>query len=121
MKSPEKFVSPLLNDQSLLLKDLMKKTQSERVRMRAHSILLSSKKFSIDDISSIYDVNRNTVSIWLDSWIKNKVEGLFDNPRSGAPLLFSDSQIKTIKEIIEETPQSPKTILSKIAKNLKKK
>jgi len=27
MKSSEKFVSPLLNDQSLLLKDLMKKTQ----------------------------------------------------------------------------------------------
>lgn len=121
MKLPEKYVSPLTEDQIKLLKKLMKKNLSERVRMRSHCILLSSKKLCIDEISTIYDVNRNTVSIWINNWETKGLQGLFDNPRSGAPPKFNDLEFKIIKEIIDETPQSPKTILAKIEERFKKK
>ena len=114
MKFPEKFVSPLTEDQIKLLKKLMKKNLSERVRMRSHCVLLSLKKLSIDEISAIYDVNRNTVSIWINNWETKGLQGLFDNPGSGAPPKFNDLEFKIIKEIIDETPQPPKTILAKI-------
>ena len=121
MKLPEKFVSPLTDDQIKLLKELMKKNLSERVRTRSHCILLSSKKLCIDEISTIYDVNRNTVSIWINNWETKGLQGLFDNPRSGAPPKFNDLEFKIIKAIIDETPQSPKTILAKIEERFKKK
>ena len=121
MKSPEKFVASLTDDQIKLLKELMKKNLSERVRMRSHCILLSSKKLCIDEISAIYDVNRNTVSTWINNWETEGVQGLFDNPRSGAPPKFNDLEFQVIKEIIDETPQSPKTILAKIEARFKKK
>ncbi len=51
--------------------------------MRAHAILLSSKGFSIDDITFISDAHRDSVSSWIDHWNKHEIKGLYDKPRSG--------------------------------------
>jgi len=119
MNKPHKFVSPLKDGQLTQLKDLMENV-SERVRMRAHSIILSSKGFGIDDISYIYDLYRDSVSSWIDAWEKNGIEGLYDLSRCGAPPKLTESETETVKKMIEETPNSPKTVLAKISEKFGK-
>ena len=68
MKVATKFVSALDSDQTNQLKDLMNTEPKRRVRMRAHSILLSSKGIGINEIAKIYQVHRNSVSSWIDKW-----------------------------------------------------
>ena len=62
MKVATKFVSALSPGQIQHLEDLAQRDSVRRVRMRAHSILLSSRGSSIDEIARIYQVHRDTVS-----------------------------------------------------------
>lgn len=73
------------------LKKTYKKGKDFRQRQRAHSIILSMKGFSIDQISNIVDVDRDSVSNWFNRWEEGGVEALSDDPKSGRPpILFND-------------------------------
>ncbi len=120
MNKAYKFVSQLNESQVIELKKIMKNGQSQRVSIRAHSVLLSSKGLSIDEISYIYDIYRDSVSSWIDAWEERGIESLFDKPRSGKPSKLTVTEIETVKKIINEYPHSPKVILAKISEILKK-
>ena len=120
MKIATKFVTPLNNIQIQSLENLHKNHPSARVRMRAHSILLNSKSFNVNEIAAIYNVNRDSVSSWINSWEESGVEGLFEKPRSGAPSKLTESEIEIVKDIIINNSQSPKIILAKISKEIDK-
>jgi transposase len=73
------------------LKQMYKKGADSRQRQRAHSIILSMKGFSIDQISNIIDVDRDSVSKWFSSWEEGGIDALSDLPKSGRPpVLFND-------------------------------
>jgi len=36
--------------------------------MRAHATLLSDRGYAVDRIADIYEVDRESVSTWLDRW-----------------------------------------------------
>ena len=80
-----KFVRPLEPHTRDLLHELARQNPSPRVRQRAHAILLSAKGYYINTIADIFEVNRDTVSCWLDGWEQQRFEGLHDAPRSGRP------------------------------------
>jgi len=64
-----KYVTPLTRVDREALERLVKADASgARVRMRAHSILLSAAHFTIQEICDIYQVTRTTVSTCLDDW-----------------------------------------------------
>jgi len=88
--------------------------------MRAQSIILSSKGYSIDEIADIADVYRNAVSSWIENWEEHGFESLHDKPRSGAPSRLTESEIETVKKIISEHPHSPKMIIADISEQLNK-
>jgi hypothetical protein len=54
MKTPTKFVKPLTDEQREQLKEIMKSQALQRKRMRAHAILLSERRYLIDQIADIY-------------------------------------------------------------------
>ena len=120
MNTPYKFVSPLDTSQMAVLKELIKTDASARARMRAHSIVLSSKGYGLDDIAEILDLSRNTVSSWIDHWEESGVESLYDHARSGAPSKLTASDIEVVKNMISEHPHSPKIILATIVEQLHK-
>ena len=73
------------------LKLLMKESDISRVRIRAHAVILSSNGYSIEEISNIYEVDRDSVSSWLKRWENYSFNGLYDNDRPGRPPeVFSD-------------------------------
>ena len=120
MNRPYKFVSPLDKAQIGLLQQIIKKDPSARARMRSQSILLSSKGYGIDDLARIFEVSRNTVSIWIDQWEQQGVASVYDHARSGAPTTFTAAEIDVVKQIITEYPHAPKMILATITEQLKK-
>ena len=65
--------------------EVMKSQSPQRTRMRAHAILLSERRYSIDHIADISPVDRDRVSEWLDWGEEAQVEGLDDDPAAAAP------------------------------------
>jgi transposase len=114
MQAARKFVSPLKDKETSTLEVLLSQDPSRRVRIRAHSILLSARGSSIDEIASIYQVYRDTVSAWLDNWEASGVDGLRDRPRSGSPPKLNAQEQEVLKELIKMHPGSPRTVLAKL-------
>ncbi|ETR65372.1 MAG: transposase, partial [Candidatus Magnetoglobus multicellularis str. Araruama] len=115
-----KFVSDLSNSEINELFELKENGNSDRVRTRAHAIILSARGYSITEIAEIFQLKRDTVSAWIDRWNSNGIKGLFDKPGKGSKPKINEKELEIIKVIIEENSNSPKTILAKIKEKLKK-
>lgn len=90
-----KTISRLTREEKKELKLLMRESDIARIRTRAHAIILSSNGYSIEEISKIYEVDRDTVSSWLNRWEKQSFNGLYDAEKSGRPPeVFSDIKKK---------------------------
>ena len=120
MKVATKFVSPLNDEAKAYLEDVMHQGPSRRVRMRAHSILLSASGSSMDEIARIYQVHRDTVSAWIDNWAACGMNGLGDKPRSGRPTHLTLAEQAQLKALIKAHPSSPRTVLAKLAETTEK-
>lgn len=90
-----RFINGLSKSDKIELRNNYKKSNDPKVRNRCHCILLSNKKFTINQLCLIFDKDRDTISSWLNRWEEYGLEGLFDGPRSGRPpLLFDDIKKK---------------------------
>jgi len=95
MRTATKFVAPLTDEERLRLKEIHKTDSDWRTRMRAQAILLSEKGFALNQLVTIFEIDRDSVSQWLDWWADNKFDGLADAPRSGRPPILADEPKKT--------------------------
>ena len=68
MNTPTTFVQPLTAAQREQLKEGMKSQAPQRTRMRAHAVLLSERRYAIDQIADISQVDRERLSEWWDWW-----------------------------------------------------
>ena len=73
MKTPTKFVKPLTTAQREQLQAILKSSAPQRTRMRAHAVLLSARRYSLDQIADIYQVDRDRVSQWLESLVSTQM------------------------------------------------
>ena len=80
-----RFVKKLNFHDKVNLSELMRTGENHNVRKRAHAILLSDKKYKIEEISNIFEVDRDTVCNWFNRWESEGMSGLEDKPRSGRP------------------------------------
>ena len=115
-----RFASCLSNESIITLKEAMRNHPNFIVRVRAHAILLSNHRIRIQNIAKIYEVTRQTVSNWIEHWEDFDIVGLYDHPRSGCPPKLNFFEKKTVKALIEKTPNSPKVLLSKLFKTIGK-
>lgn len=120
MKTPTKFVKKLTSEQRQQLTEIMKSSAPQRKRMRAHAILLSERRYSINQIADIYQTDRDRVSQWLDWWEQYQFEGLDDDPRSGRPPTLNAEEKKEAIEIVRQEPRSIKQGLKSISDEIGK-
>ena len=99
----------------------MRSHPSHRTRTRAHAILLSARRYSINQIADIFMVDRETVTSWLARWEEGETDGLDDDPRSGRPSTLSDEEEKQAVEIVKEEPRSLKQQLLSVIEKFGKK
>jgi transposase len=120
MKTPTKFVQPLTEAQREQLQEVMRSQSPQRTRMRAHAILLSERRYSVDQIADIYQVDRDRVSEWLDWWEEAQFAGLDDDPRSGRPPKLTEKEQKRAVKLTLKEPRSLRQGLTAIASTVGK-
>jgi transposase len=113
-------VKPLTTEQREQLSALMKSTAPQRTRMRAHAVLLSARRYSLEQIADIYQVDRDRVSQWLEWWEAEQVAGLDDDPRSGRPPKLTESERQEALKIALQEPRTIKAGLKRIADEIGK-
>ncbi len=88
-----RYITNLTGKNKMLLYDLIRTSSSFKVRQRAHALILSSKRRTIEEIADIFDIDRDTVSEWFKRWEAGGIDSLKDAPRSGRPSL-KDKKMK---------------------------
>lgn len=78
--------------QSLI--DLKRSSGSNRISERCHALLLSSRQYSISQLSDIFEVKRDTIRMWFDRWESDGMAGLADLPKSGRPRVLDAQEEK---------------------------
>ena len=86
MNRPTKFVRTLSDKEHNQLLENHQTSEKYRIRNRSQAILLSSERFSIDQIAEICRADRDTVSRWMAHWNKFGCNGLVDDEKPGRPL-----------------------------------
>ncbi len=75
----------------------------------------SFRKYSINHIADIYQVDRDRVSEWLNWWQEYEFEGLDDDPRGGRPTLLTKAERAPAVEFVTAEPRNIKCALQQIA------
>jgi transposase len=114
MNMPNKFVENLADTDYQKLLENYQTSDNFRLRKRSHTILLSFQRYSIDEIASICQVHRNTVSRWINWWNEDGTVALKDAPKVGrTPILTLEEQVKTV-ELGLQNPKFPHRELAEI-------
>lgn len=121
MKIPTRFIDSLTETQRKELKEVCRTHSNVRARTRAHALLLSERKYSIDQIADIFEVDRDTVAAWLDRWEAAQFDSLDDGDRSGRPPLLNEKEQEKAVKIVEQDPRSTQRALAVIAEKIGKK
>lgn len=111
-----KFISPLSPAEVVTLQCMAKNHPLAWARTRATAVLLSENKLSMQRISSVFGVCRQTVSIWLENWETKGICGLFDKAGRGRSPTFSADEEFEIIEHVKASPRSLNQVLAEIEK-----
>ena len=80
-------------------------TTAQALALRCRIVLACADGGSNTEIASRLGLNRNTVAKWRTRFIDQRLDGLHDEPRPGAPRTVSDDDVeRVIVKTLEETP-----------------
>ena len=109
---PKKFANSLSEAEAQTLREAFKHAPWTKMRIRAQTILLSARGYDREAIADIQEINRDTVTRWINDWERDGIIGLRDDPRSGRPRSLTDKESSQIEKLIEADPRSLKRVLS---------
>jgi len=88
-----------------VLRQSHKSALTHRERQRAQAVLLCAKGYRLDQLSDIFEADRDTISRWLDDWQEHGIVGLSDAPKPGRPgKLTSNAQSLIVQALQTPTP-----------------
>jgi|SRR5215510_5526462 len=116
-----KYVAPLRDDEIQTLHDMHRYHPSRRARMRAHSLLLSHQGYSIPRIAHVYQVDRRSVSTWIDRWQTMGLGGLADKPGSGRRPLLNDEEQHKVHAYLQQYPKDLKKVVQALEQETAKR
>ena len=91
-----RFIKGLQESDKQELERIIKESSFYRERHRAQAILLSAQGHTINQLSSIFDVDRDTVGKWFDRFEAQTTTGLKDAPGRGRPSKLSIEEKKSL-------------------------
>jgi len=111
-----RFIRDLNPETQSLLTRISCQSKSLQVRNRAKCILLSSQKFTIDQLKVIFNVDRKTIYNWLTRWEDQNLKGLYNQKGVGRKPKLSQEQKEQVKTWVKENPKSLNQVQNKIQK-----
>ena len=103
-----KAVNPLTDHEKITLKEVIANHPKNRVRIRAHAIILSDKGYSILALTDILDAKFETISSWIDHWEACGMLGLYDAVRIGRKPIYTEAEVYRLKSLVDEEPHQLK-------------
>ena len=70
--------------------------------------MLSHQGYTINQLQAIFQINRDYISLWIDRFNAQGIDGLEDLPRSGRPPIYTADEIDIFKAKIEQEPRQIK-------------
>ena len=119
-RTESRFITKLTAKQVEKLEQTRDYDESKRARHRAHAILLSYQRTSVNELVKTFSTSRNTICNWLDRWDTNTINGLHDLQRPGAPPKLDEQEQARALELLELTPQNSNQVLHELEKELGK-
>ena len=116
-----RYVHPLRDPQRDLLENPMTHDTSPRARARAHSLIRSAQGMTINAITKISQVDRDTVATWIRTWEHDGPASLHDQPRSGRPPKLTPAEQTLAIAYIKEEPRSLKQVVERFANTTEKR
>ena len=116
-----RYVHPLIDTQRDLLENTMTHDASPRARARAHSLLLSAQGMTINAITKVYQVDRDTISTWIRTWDHDGPDRLHDTPRSGRPPKLTPEEQQLAIEYMKEEPRSLTQVVERFTNKTEKR
>ncbi len=104
---PRKFEVVLQGDDRAELQRLVRRARTNRhLALRAKLVLASAEGVSDTAIAATHHVNPKTVAAWRKRFAQRGLEGLYDEPRPGAPRTIDDEMVEQI--VVETLETKPK-------------
>ena len=80
---------------------------SQQLALRARIVLLCASGMDNQDVAARLQIRAVTVGKWRTKLVQRRLDGLFDEPRSGAPRTVSDATVeRVITTTLEATPRN---------------
>jgi len=114
----------LTESEVIELEQCRKTGKQNTFRQRCHYILLSNQGKSVDEISEIYQVGRNSVTNWYNRYESSGITGLHTTKGQGRPAIIcieNQSEVAQIEKWVEQHAQNLKPVLAEIDQKLGKK
>ncbi len=100
-----RFVRTLTEAEQRQLEDAYRSHPDFAVRRRAHAVLLSGKGHTVGQLQALFEVDRDTVSLWIKHYEQSGFAGLLSRPKSGRNPIYTDSEIQQLKALIDPDPR----------------
>src|SRR5436305_9140884 len=82
-----------------------RRTTAQALALRSRIVLECAKGRSNSEVAASLAVSRETVRKWRSRFVRDRVEGLTDEPRPGAPRTITDEQVeRVITATLEQKP-----------------
>lgn len=97
----------LCEEERLTLERLVKRRKSaQALALRARIVLACAKPgITNQAVAAKLDVNPATVGKWRSRFVAKRLDGLFDEPRPGAPRTITDDKVEAVVvKTLEEKP-----------------
>lgn len=94
-----------------VLRQAHKSAPTHRERQRAHAVLLSAKGYRLDQLSDIFEADRDTISRWLDDWQEQGIIGLSDASKPGRPSKLPEAAQSVLVHALQTPTPNLKPLL----------
>lgn len=102
---PQRFIRKLTKNEHQEIENLYRKGPNNRVRKRAQAIRLSTKGYTIPQISEILGCNRQSIHNWFNGFETNGLDGLYDKSRKGRPAVATAEYRSRLVHAIKTNPR----------------
>lgn len=109
-----RYIRDLNPETKKLLERISYQSKFPQVRDRAKCILLSSNKFPVKKLMSIFNVGRKTIYNWLTRWEDQKIRGLYNQKGRGRKPKLNQQQREQVKALVKSEPKSWNKVRSEI-------
>ena len=74
----------------------------------------------MNELSDIFEVDRDTIGHWFDSWEEGGVDRLKDDPKSGRPRSLTEQESTEVIQLVEENPRQLRKVIPLIEERFRK-